>query len=284
MTSSIAVIMTCFNRKEKTALCLESLLKQYNMPSFDLYVCDDGSTDGTSDMIKKIIPAAEVIKGSGELFWSRGMHIAMKAAVEHGYRYYLMINDDVEFFETMWQTMFKPFAAGKKQIAVAGCTTSRQDKGILTYGGSAMRKTLFNYYIGPKIEICKEQNMECDVANWNCFLMDAYVQNRIGLIDQTYKHGLGDYDYCLSMRKCGMKIFITTEFIGYCEPNTRKGTYLDGNLSRKARIKKMHAPGGFPMKSWLHFVNKHYGRYKFRSALAPFIKNYYSIIKGIDII
>ena len=211
------------------------------------------------------------------------MHVAMSAAVNHGYHYYLMINDDVEFFETMWESMFKPFAAGNNCIAVAGCTTSRLNKGIITYGGRVMKKTPFNYYIGPNVELCKYKNVECDIANWNCFLIDRHVQKVIGIIDNTYEHGLGDYDYCLSMKKNGMKIFITSEFIGYCETNSRKGTYLDGTLARNVRIQKMNAANGFPFKSWLHFVNKHYGKYKFRSAIAPFIKNYCAIIRGIDI-
>jgi glycosyltransferase involved in cell wall biosynthesis len=51
----IAVLMTCFNRKEKTLCCIESLFAQENMPTFDLYVCDDASTDGTSEAILEMI-------------------------------------------------------------------------------------------------------------------------------------------------------------------------------------------------------------------------------------
>lgn len=284
MIASVSVIMTCFNRKNKTSICLNSLKRQIGMPYFDLYVCDDGSTDGTSEVVRSIYPKAKIIKGTGKLFWSKGMHVAMEAAVKHGYDYYLMINDDVEFFETMWQTMFKPFADGKNTIAVAGCTTSKENEKQITYGGQLMVKTLFNYYMGPKIKLCKEKNLECDVANWNCFLIDAYVQRKIGLIDNTYEHALGDYDYCLLMRKSKMKILITTDFIGYCEVNAKRGTYLDKSLPRKVRIQKMNAANGFPFRSWFYFVNKHYGKYKFRSAISPYLKNYYAIIMGKDII
>ena len=90
----IAAILTCFNRKEKTRKCLESLFRI--LPDCDVYITDDGSTDGTNEMLHKYFPQVYVVSGNGNLFWSRGMYTAWKEAVKGNYEYYLWLNDDIE--------------------------------------------------------------------------------------------------------------------------------------------------------------------------------------------
>ena len=47
----IAVLLTCYNRKDKTLACLKSLSK--NSSSVIVYITDDASTDGTSLAIRQ---------------------------------------------------------------------------------------------------------------------------------------------------------------------------------------------------------------------------------------
>ena len=53
--ATTAVLMTCHNRREKTKACLASL-KNQDLPaglSLDLWLVDDGSSDGTADMVRE---------------------------------------------------------------------------------------------------------------------------------------------------------------------------------------------------------------------------------------
>ena len=45
----IAVLITCFNRIDKTINCLDSLYNSKSIDDYliDVYLVDDGSTDGT---------------------------------------------------------------------------------------------------------------------------------------------------------------------------------------------------------------------------------------------
>ena len=121
------VMLTCFNRKEKTINCIKSLV-QGNKCRIDFIVVDDGSSDGTADALEEMgkelyekdseHASIEVIGGSGGLYYSGGMRRAMEAAqerfdsallAEHSAGsncsgasndapdYYVLINDDVEF-------------------------------------------------------------------------------------------------------------------------------------------------------------------------------------------
>lgn len=81
---SIAVLLTVHNRKEKTLRCLQNLFKQ-EIPAdylIDVYLTDDGCTDGTPEAIRAQYPQVHIIKGNGNLFWNRGMYTAWEAATK----------------------------------------------------------------------------------------------------------------------------------------------------------------------------------------------------------
>ena len=84
----IAILLTCHNRKPLTDRCLNSIFN--NIPKraiIDVYLVDDGCTDGTSEMIRIKYPAVKLLHGDGNLFWNRGMHRAFSEAVKGDYEY-----------------------------------------------------------------------------------------------------------------------------------------------------------------------------------------------------
>lgn len=272
--------MTCFNRKEKTVKCVAGLINQTIMNGFDLYICDDGSTDGTADAIKSIFPAAIILKGSGNLFWSRGMHVAMKAAVEKGYDLYLMINDDVEFFSTMWDSMYQAYLDNPKS-GIVGCTVAKST-GKQSYGGSNFIVNHKGDYIGPMLAPKDDEYVKCDLANWNCFLIDKAIVEEIGLIDNRYEHAMGDFDYSFRMRKVGYNLVLAKEYVGYCENNSIGNTFKDKQLGRRKRIEKLFAANGLPVKSWYYFTKTFYEHGHIKNFLVPYIKYLDCILFGKD--
>ena len=115
----IAVVLTCFNRKEMTLRCLRDLSQQADSNKLDFYICDDASTDGTYEAIQSEFPKANIIRSNGNLFWCRGMYEAMKIATEDYHDLYLMVNDDVEFFSNCLETMidtYEQFEVRQSQV------------------------------------------------------------------------------------------------------------------------------------------------------------------------
>ena len=114
----IATILTCFNRKAKTIKCLDSLskaLNQYNNSHSniiitDIYLTDDGCTDGTPDAVRESFKVINVyiVQGDGNLYWAGGMRAAWNAALKsRGYDYYLLINDDTFIYNNALTTLFE---------------------------------------------------------------------------------------------------------------------------------------------------------------------------------
>lgn len=278
--SELAVILTVHNRRIKTLKCLATIEEQKCMPNYDIIICDDGSTDGTVDEIKSRYTNVIIVTGNGNCYWTRGMHLAMKEAAKRKYKYYLMINDDVEFKSNMWAIMNSTLN-GHKDSAVTGATYSKQEE-KLSYSGAKFYHADGKTYVGDKIEPDGITNKECDVANWNCFLITNEILEKIGLIDPTYEHSFGDFDYSLRMRNEKMKILVSKEYVGFCENNPIQGTYRDGNLPIAVRIKKILSPTGLPYRSWSVFVKRYYRNNKYKNVCGPYIKFAISLICKTD--
>ena len=77
MGNKVAVLLTCFNRKELTLNCIEMLHKQQSDDyRLDYYLVNDGCTDGTEKAVAINFSEVNIIKGDGSLLWSGGMRLA----------------------------------------------------------------------------------------------------------------------------------------------------------------------------------------------------------------
>lgn len=65
----IYIIIPVHNRKHFTRECLLSLRKQ-TFQNFKVIVVNDGSSDGTGEMIEKEFSDVILLKGDGNLWWT----------------------------------------------------------------------------------------------------------------------------------------------------------------------------------------------------------------------
>jgi len=91
------VISAMHNRKIVTThFC--NLLQSQSVP-FELIIVDDGSTDGSSAEVLKLIPNATILIGNGNLWWSGSLNVARNYLINkaNASDNVLIINDDSEF-------------------------------------------------------------------------------------------------------------------------------------------------------------------------------------------
>ncbi len=98
LISTIAVLLTCHNRRDKTIQCVTALYEQAGLEesySIDVFLVDDASNDGTGEAVKNEFPQVYIIQGNGNLYWNRGMHLAWETAADaQDFDCYLWLNDD----------------------------------------------------------------------------------------------------------------------------------------------------------------------------------------------
>lgn len=256
----IAVLMTCYNRKRLTKRCLQSLY--LNIPAtitMDIYLVDDGCTDGTGDMVKKNFPQVNLIEGSGSLFWNGGMHLAFSEAVKQDYDFYMWVNDDVTFFENPVRKMIETYNElsknNKRLIIVGPVMNATMDK--QTYGGIVRQKSIIPLKLAQIPH--KERPVKCDTFHGNCVLIHKSVVEKIGIMDPFYQHAFGDADYGLQATRNGCEVWMCNYPVGICERHDKANKWLDPTLSYRERRAAYHAKTANPYRDWKYFCKKFCG-------------------------
>lgn len=260
--TTIAVLLTTFNRKQKTLACLQSLEKQ-NLPndvSIKIYLTDDGSNDGTADAVKLEFPTVNIYHGNGSLFWAGGMRNTWKQALSSEIDYYLLLNDDTLLKDNAVFTLLNCSNYIKNKKSKPGiCVGSTADEnGKISYGGSALSSK--SSWDGGSIVYSETEYIDCDVANANILLVPSEIVKHIGILAEKFTHGLADYDYTLKAKKAGFGLVVAPGFLGTCIDD-HGNNWKSANTTLKERIAYLKSPKGLAYKEFLSFIKEHFPKY-----------------------
>ncbi|MBN3582435.1 glycosyltransferase family 2 protein [Algoriphagus aestuarii] len=260
----LAVLITCHNRKEKTRTCLSNLFSQ-ELPGnsrIKVFLCDDGSVDGTGEMVQKEFPQVYLIHGTGNLYWNGGMNLAWKRALETDeYDFFFWLNDDTFLIPmAILKMMDYSEELDNKSIISAACAKPGTKE--YTYGGHGDPSP-----VKPNGKLQKLK-----LINGNFVLVPQMVVKSIGTLSESYTQNLGDFDYGLRAQKAGFTCYLSKEFLGECDYNQGKD-WADPKLSLKDRWSIAHSIKGLNMREFIHFKSYHEGKIVgVKSALDTYLK------------
>ena len=258
---NLAVLLTCFNRRETTLKCLRSLYGQTLSDDIEIetYLVDDGCTDGTGDAVKKQFPNVNIIQSDGNLFWCGGMRLAWAEAMRVGYDYYIWLNDDTILYPGAIKTLIKTVCDLKKVERTAGIvvgSTCDPETGKLTYGG-VVRTSKWRPLNLRKV-VPSDKLLKCDTMNGNCVLIPKEVANDVGNISLEFTHTMGDIDYGFRAFRKGVPIYVAPGNIGECS-NNPAARWTNPEVNFKERLREVRSPKGLPPDEWSIFVRRHAG-------------------------
>jgi GT2 family glycosyltransferase len=92
----VVLLVPVYNRREITREFLVAARKIDHTP-LEVVVVDDGSPDGTADMIKREFPEVRLLRTPGDYWWSKCMNAGLRAVLPEKPDYILTLNDDVSF-------------------------------------------------------------------------------------------------------------------------------------------------------------------------------------------
>lgn len=260
---NIAVLMTCYNRKEKTLRCLSALQVGWEKTgkelSVSVFLTDDGCSDGTADAIRSqgFRFPIHILPGTGNLFWNGGMINSWKAALaEGGFDGYLWLNDDTYSLPEFWEDLVAADAYslstyGKHGIYVG--STQDRETGAFTYGGFnyVSKVTLLDKLLPPNGTF-----QPCMAAHGNITYVSQEVVDKMGIFCEKYWHGGTDHDYTYLAHKAGFPILVLPRYSAVCENDHIGKTRDHTALPLRERMKLFWVKEGYGMHNALLFSRR----------------------------
>jgi GT2 family glycosyltransferase len=216
---SIYVIIPVHNRKNYTRSCLRSLYQQ-SFRDFEIIVIDDGSKDGTSKMIIAEFPDVVLLRGDGNLWWTRAVNMGVQYALARKADYIITLNDDIILRRDFLEAMMR--RAVENGTALLGGIEFDPIAKKPTHGGRIM-----NWKVGKNRSILDSLTPE----KWHGLyevthlpgrelLIPAEVFDKIGLFDEkNFPQTVADFDFTYRAHKAGYRVF--------CNYDARVETYPD---------------------------------------------------------
>lgn len=268
----IACVLTCHNRRDTTLQCLRALFA-CTLPAntrLSVYLVDDASIDGTGAAVRAEFPCVQVIAGSGSLFWSGGMRLAMSHAATDRPAAYLWLNDDTIADRDALSVLLEVQQAlalrqpGVPHIVAAA--TRDPMTGACSYGGLVNRSRWFPWFVRvPPLDV----PLAVSTINGNMVLIPSEVVRRIGNIDPVYVHTLGDWDFGLRAARAGCGLWLAPGMLASCAANdaVQRPTVGEGV---RAQLRHALSLKRAPWRQWLAFTSRHCGPFWFVHFMQPY--------------
>jgi hypothetical protein len=197
--------------------------------------------------IARQFPQVNIINGTGDLFWNRGMCLAWEYAAKRDYDYYLWLNDDVVLYENCFDELFACVKLTDDKAVISGIIESLGNE--ILYGGTDGNKQL----ISPNGKLNPITNM-----NGNVVLIPKQVYDVVGNLNPYFHHDFGDVDYGWRAIKNGIGVFTTRIAVASGEKNDFCRVRLN-NSSLSQRFKKLYSPLGSNPRINFYSKRKQFG-------------------------
>jgi GT2 family glycosyltransferase len=254
----IAVLIACYNRKEKTIHFLDSLVNQnlFDKLSIDIYLLDDNSPDQTAIAVQEKFPFVNIMMGTGDFFWVGGMLAIWKQAIaQKNYDLFFLFNDDVLLFDNALEKLISVYNQQEKKGIILIGSTLDEKTNEASYGGYKLHREKHSkhFYVYPDENLA----LPCHMGNANIMLIDAATVGKIGIFSELYIHVAADYDYTLTAYKAGLEVLIAPGYYGYCE-NDHGDKWMSGNSTLKERIKYLYSTKGLAYGEYITYIKRNF--------------------------
>jgi len=192
----IFIVIPVFNRRELTRACLRSLAQQ-SYRNFQTMVVDDGSTDGTSAMIKQDFPEVLLLHGDGNLWWTGAVNVGVRQALSLAQAgdFVLLLNDDLvmeaDYLHVLQQ------AAQRMPHAVIGSVEVLADDPDVIFSGAVRVNWLTAkqqvLHAGQRLSKFARDHLEpVSIQHGRGALYPVAVFKEVGLFDDRHFKQCGD--------------------------------------------------------------------------------------------
>lgn len=284
--NALSIVIVSWNTRELLRKCLASIYAYPPDETFEIWVVDNASTDGSGEMVKQQFPEVNVIENQNNPGFAGANNQGIRQSCAD---YVLLLNPDTEVLPGALRTLMA-FMKASPNVGACGSRVLNPDKSlqISTYPIPTLSRefwrlfhfdTLWAYGVYDMHTWPTNTPRQVEVLLGACILVRAAVLDEIGLMSEDYFMYTEEVDLCYRIAKSRWQIYWvpTAEIIHYGGQSTQQ-------VSRQMFIHLY--------KSKVLFFKKHYGTFSaflyklillsaagFRLALSPFAFLYQSPVR-----
>lgn len=214
---AIYVVVPVFNRRKLIERFLQCMSNQ-SITGFETIVVDDGSTDGTSELILADFPEVVLVRGDGNLWWTgsinKGIQYAMDKASDHDA--ILVINDDVEVDPWYLETLRREWLAMPNTL-IGSVVVDIDRPDLISDGG-----TLINWWTAKVTKPNRgartaafgpHYRLDVSALPGRGVLIPVHVFRKIGLYNDRHYQQSGDEELPVRAKKAGYQLKMSYDCI-----------------------------------------------------------------------
>lgn len=246
-----------WNQADLTIDCVDSLITQTASINIEIFIIDNGSTDGSVEIFKEIFPQIKILANVKNLGFQGGMNVGIRHAMENSADYVLLLNNDTIADPDMIGNLLlnKPDAAALVSPAIF----YHDDRNVLCSLGGKY-SPVFLEIIGQNK---KNITLPDDVKQYeflpsHAWLIKTEIFSTVGLLDESFfPIYYDDLDFCLRLKRNNYSIYLIPQSRIY----HRESMSVGGRNSPKERYLMARNSG--------YYFRKHMSVWQ-----APLIFNY----------
>ncbi len=251
---NVAVLVINYNGKKYLDSCLKSLQSQ-TYKDFEVYLIDNGSSDGSVEYVRRNFPEVKIIKFDTNLGFAKAYNIAVNMVET---KYVVFLNNDTIVDKEWLKNLYDEIVKDENIFAVGSKILLMDDKNRLHNAGSKIAPWGGGYDIGflDYDRKCYNVKREVGAVCGASMIVRRDLFQKIGGFDDSFFAYFEDVDLCWRAWIYGYKVIYNPKSIVY------------------------HKLGG----TWGRFENPRKIYFSTRNRLFTLIKNFKSlsdILKGI---
>lgn len=217
---SLAVVVVSYNVRADLERCLRSLVGHTAPFPTTIVVVDNGSTDGTLEMLRRDWPTVEALDAGGNVGFSRANNLGIRATTSD---LVLLLNPDTEVPDGQVPALVRALlgqpdaaAVGPRLVDAAGRPELSFGPMVSPWGEFTQRRLVRAYGARQPWAVARVEQMtrEPGVRDWvsgACLLARRPDLDAVGLLDERYFMYTEDVDVCAAFRARGRSVRFVPE-------------------------------------------------------------------------
>lgn len=241
-TPEVAVIILNWNGIDMLRRFLPGVIAHTPGSIADVIVADNGSTDGSVEMLRSEFPHLKLIVFNENHGFAQGYNLALQAT---GYRYTVLLNSDVEVRNDWLSPLYKYMEANPHVAAVQPKIMSLTQEGYFEYAGACggfIDRNGYPYCRGRLFSTIERDNGQYNTpmpvfwASGAALMVRTDIYERAGGLDAKFFAHMEEIDLCWRMQLLGHTVAVVPDSAVY---------HLGGGS----------LPASNPRKTYLNFRN-----------------------------